>query len=45
MPHRERPGKKNRRKKERKAGRQYRSFLFCVEKAVDREKVSTRDWD
>jgi len=34
---------KNRRKK-RKAGTQYRSFPFYVEKSIDREKISTRDW-
>jgi hypothetical protein len=38
------PGKRvGERKKE--AGKRYRSFLFYVEKSVDREKVSTHDWD
>jgi hypothetical protein len=37
--------KTNRRKNERKGGRRYRFFfLFYVEKAVDWEKTSTRDW-
>jgi hypothetical protein len=34
---------KNRRKK-RKASTPYRSFPFYVEKSIDREKISTRDW-
>jgi hypothetical protein len=40
-----REARETNRRKKRKAGTQYRFFPFYVEQSVDREKVSTRDWD
>jgi hypothetical protein len=39
-----REARETNRRKKRKAGTQYRSFPFYVEKSIDREKISTRDW-
>jgi hypothetical protein len=44
MPHRERPGKRIRNRGERKQAASTALFLFDVEKSVDREEISTRDW-